>query len=79
MNVFIHKETDSDIQVLQVLFEITKAAFENHPHSAGTEPFIVGALRAANALTISPVAEVDGKVAGHAVYSPVTMPDSSPD
>ncbi len=74
--MIIRKEIESDIQTI---FEITKAAFESHPYSACTEPFIVGALRAANALTISLVAEVDGKVLGHAAFSPVTVSDCSPD
>lgn len=72
----IRKETGSDIHAI---FEITMAALENHPYSAGTEPFIFGALRVANVLTISLVAEVDGKVLGHAAFSPVTVSDCSPD
>jgi len=61
-----------------VISEITRAAFANHPHSNQTEEFIVHALRAANALTVSLVAEVGGKVTGHVAFSPVTISDSSP-
>jgi len=74
--VIIRHETPSDIEAI---FELTRAAFENHPYSIGTEQFIVNALRAAGALTLSLVAQVDGKVAGHAAFSPVTISDGSPD
>ncbi len=37
----------------------------------------MNALRAAGALTISLVAEVDGKVVGHIAFSPVTISDGS--
>jgi len=59
MNIYIRKETVSDIDVIS---EITKAAFANLPISQHTEEFIIKALRRANALTISLVAEVGGKV-----------------
>lgn len=42
-----------------------------------TEPFIIEALRAAGALTISLVAELGGQVGGHIAFSPVTMSDGS--
>jgi predicted N-acetyltransferase YhbS len=47
--MIIRNEMESDVEVI---FELTKAAFKNHPHSNHTEQFIVNALRAANALTI---------------------------
>ena len=34
-------------------------------------------MRAANALTISLVAEIDGRVVGHIAFSPVTISDDS--
>ena len=70
----IRKETQADIEVIT---EITKLAFENHPYSRNTEQFIINALRAANALTISLVAEIDGKLVGHIAFSPVTFSDGS--
>lgn len=73
-NIIIRNEKESDIETI---FEITKEAFENHPHSNHTEQFIINALRAANALTISLVAEVGGKVVGHIAFSPVTVSDGS--
>ena len=76
MKIMICNETDSDIQAI---IENAKAAFENHPYSAGTEQFIAGTLRVANVLTISLVAEVEGKALGHAPVSPVIMSDGRPE
>lgn len=36
------------------------------------------AMRAAKALTISLVAEVDGRIVGHIAFSPVTLSDGTP-
>jgi putative acetyltransferase len=74
--MIIRKEIQSDVQVIS---DITKAAFENHPYSKNTEQFIINALRKANVLTVSLVAEIDGIVAGHIAFSPVTFTDASPD
>ncbi len=72
--MIIRNETEADVEVIS---EIMRAAFEHEPHSQQTESFIVKALRAAQALTISLVAEVDGKVVGHIAFSPVTISDGS--
>jgi len=72
--MIIRKETAADIETISA---VTRAAFENHPQSKNTEQFIIKALRAANALTLSLVAEVDGRVAGHVAFSPVTISDGS--
>ena len=74
MNVIIRNEMESDIEVIS---EVVKAAFENHPYSHNTEQFIVKALRSANALTISLVAEAESRVVGHIAFSPVTISDGS--
>jgi len=74
MDMIIRNERDSDVEVI---FDVTRVAFENHPISNHTEQFIIQALRAANALTISLVAEVDGKVVGHIAFSPITISDGS--
>ncbi len=63
-------ETRNDYQAIR---EINIAAFAHHPYSHQTEHLIVEALRAAGALTLSLVAEVDGKVVGHIAFSPVTI------
>jgi putative acetyltransferase len=72
--MIIRNELESDFEAISA---VTKAAFANHPHSNQTEQFIVNALRAANALAVSLVAEVDGKVVGHIAFSPVTISDGS--
>jgi putative acetyltransferase len=72
--MIIRKERESDIEAI---FEITRAAFEGHPYSHQTEPFIIQALRAANALTVSLVAEIGGRVVGHVAFSPAAISDGS--
>jgi putative acetyltransferase len=54
------------------------AAFETLEISNHTEQFIIAALRAAKALTISLVAEADGQVIGHIAFSPLTISDGTP-
>ena len=73
--MIIRKETVSDIEAIS---EVTIAAFQNLAISNHTEQFIINALRNANAMTISLVAEVDGQVVGHIAFSPVTISDSTP-
>lgn len=72
--LIIRNEVASDIEAIS---EVTKAAFRNHPYSNNTEQFIINALRAENALTISLVAELDEKAVGHIAFSPVTFTDGS--
>jgi putative acetyltransferase len=72
--MIIRNEMESDINVIAA---VTRAAFEHHPISRHTEQFIITALRAAQALTISLVAEVDGQVVGHIAFSPATISDGS--
>lgn len=74
--MIIRNEKKSDADVIS---EITRAAFENHPYSKHTEQFIISALRNANALTVSLVAEADGRVVGHVAFSPVTISKHSCD
>jgi len=71
----IRTEASADVSAIA---EVTVAAFETLPISNHTEQFIIAALRAAEALTISLVAEVDGRVVGHIAFSSVTMSDGSP-
>ena len=44
-----------------------------------SQQFIVKALRASKALTVSLVAEADGRVIGHIAFSPVTISDGTLD
>ena len=72
--MIIRNEKESDSEVISLVIE---KAFKGHPYSENTEPFIVKALRADGALTISLVAEVEGEVVGHIAFSPVTISSSS--
>jgi putative acetyltransferase len=72
--IIIRSETDTDIDAIA---DVTIAAFKTLEVSNQTEQFIVAALRAAQALTISLVAEVDGLVVGHIAFSPVTISDGT--
>ncbi|OGQ13052.1 MAG: GNAT family N-acetyltransferase [Deltaproteobacteria bacterium RBG_19FT_COMBO_46_12] len=72
--MIIRNETVSDIEAIG---KVTIAAFQNLEISNHTEQFIISALRAANVLTVSLVAEIDGRVVGHIAFSPVTISDGS--
>jgi putative acetyltransferase len=73
--VLIRSETSADISAIA---EVTAAAFKTLAISSHTEQFIVAALRAARALTVSLVAEVAGRVVGHIAFSPLTLSDGYP-
>lgn len=75
-DVTIRNETSVDVSAIG---EVTVAAFNTLEISNHTEQFIIEALRAANALTVSLVAEMDGRVVGHIAFSPVTISDGTPD
>jgi putative acetyltransferase len=72
--IIIGNETDADIDAIT---EVTITAFETLEISNHTEQFIIEALRAAKALTVSLVAELDGRVIGHIAFSPVTISDGT--
>jgi putative acetyltransferase len=74
--MIIRKETAVDIEAIS---QVTIAAFKTLPISNHTEQFIINALRAAGALTISLVAEIDGRVVGHIAFSPVNISDGAID
>ena len=73
--IVIRNETPDDVGAIA---EVTIAAFKTLEISHHTEQFIVEALRAAQALTLSLVAETDGRVIGHIAFSPVTISDGTP-
>lgn len=73
-NILIRDEKITDFDVIS---EVTVAAFESMEISGHTEQFVVAALRDARALTVSLVAEIDGRVVGHIAFSPVTMSDGT--
>lgn len=74
--IVIHPETKADINAIT---DVTVSAFAPLEFSSHTEQFIIDALRAANALSLSLVAELDGRVVGHIAFSPVTISDGSHD
>lgn len=75
MNINVRDETPADITVIA---EVTLAAFKLLPISRQTEHFIIAALRSAGALTVSLVAELDGRVVGHIAFSPLAISDGTP-
>jgi putative acetyltransferase len=75
MPTVIRDETPADFDSIT---EVTVAAFETLAVSQHTEQFIVCALRAAGALSVSLVAELDGRIVGHIAFSPVTSSDGTP-
>ncbi len=75
-DVTIRNETSVDVSAIS---EVTVAAFNTLEISNHTEQFIIEALRVGNALTVSLVAEMDGRVIGHIAFSPVTISDGTPD
>ena len=64
LEIVIRTETSADIEAIT---KVTSAAFETLEISNHTEQFIIEALRAVKALTVSLVAELDGRVVGHVV------------
>jgi putative acetyltransferase len=72
--IVVRSETGSDIAAIT---EVTIAAFKTLEISNHTEQFIIEALRAAKALRVSLVAELDGRVIGHVAFSPVTVSDGT--
>ena len=74
LNLIIRNEVIQDIADIR---SVTKAAFRDHPHSSQTEHFIVDCLRKQDALFISLVATLNGRLVGHIAISPVVISDES--
>ncbi len=72
--IVIRNETHDDVSAIS---EVTIAAFKTLEISNHTEQFIIDALRAAKALMVSLVAEMDGRVIGHIAFSPVIISDGA--
>lgn len=72
--IAIRSETEADATAIA---EVTVAAFKTLAVSNHTEQFIIAALRAAKALTLSLVAEADRRVVGHIAFSPVAISDGT--
>ena len=76
LEIVIRPETRADRGAIT---EVTVAAFETLEISNHTEQFIIEALRAAKALTVSLVAEMNRRVIGYLAFSPVTISDGTSD
>ncbi|MGB3288226.1 MAG: N-acetyltransferase [Burkholderiaceae bacterium] len=72
MSIQLRHETPDDVAAIEA---VTVAAFADAPHASHIEQCIVRALRAANELTLSIVAEKHGQVVGHVALSAVTITD----
>jgi putative acetyltransferase len=70
MSFFVRAERHGDEAAIA---EVTRRAFEHHPHSDQTEHLIVERLRKQGALEISLVAELDEQIVGHIAFSPIGM------
>jgi putative acetyltransferase len=70
----IRPETPDDFDTIDAL---TTAAFADMPYSDGSEAECIKRLRSDGDLTLSLVAIENGKIVGHAAFSPVTLSDGS--
>ncbi|MBI5354111.1 MAG: N-acetyltransferase [Chloroflexi bacterium] len=73
--MIIRPETQQDIKAIE---QVTMSAFNGKPYSDNTEPLIIHRLREAGDLSISLVAEDEGKVVGHVAFSIVTINGNDP-
>jgi putative acetyltransferase len=64
--MIVRPEQPADFEAIR---HINIVAFADHPMSLHNEHLIVDALRAAGALDLSLVAEIDGRVIGHVAFS----------
>jgi len=60
-----------------VIHDVIEAAFKRAPHSSHTEHWIIRALKRADALAISLVAEIGHRIVGHVAISAVSITDGS--
>lgn len=72
--MWIRTETEADHTAID---GVIGAAFAQMPGGGQIERRIVDALRHDGALTLSLVADIDGRIAGQVVFSPVTIGDAS--
>lgn len=72
--MIIRPEAPSDIPAIS---QVTQAAFLTLEISQNTEHLIIDALRKAGVLTLSLVAEDQGKIIGHIAFSPIIISDGT--
>lgn len=75
LNIQVRNESKDDAEQIHL---VTVRAFQDAPHTDHTEQFIVKALREADALFPSLVAESKGHIIGHVAISPVRISDDTP-
>lgn len=75
-SIIVRPETAGDVEAIA---GVSAAAFSTPAISRHTEQFVIEALRAAGVLTLSLVAQLDGRVVWHIAFSPVSMSDGSTD
>jgi putative acetyltransferase len=73
-NITIRNETNADVKSIA---EVTLEAFKSLEQSNHTEQFIIAELRRNKALTLSLVAEAEGRVIGHIAFSPLGISDGT--
>ena len=69
VNILIRPEEPKDHRAI---FEVTQRAFAPMPFAVGDEQNLINVLRDMGALSLSLVAEQQGRVVGHVALSPVT-------
>jgi len=74
--LIVRNENENDVKAIT---DVTVSAFKTLEISQHTEQFIIVALRAARALSVSLVAEMDRSIVGHVAFSPVVISDGTPD
>jgi putative acetyltransferase len=72
--MWIRAESIADHDAIR---RVTTEAFAGAEHASGSEARIIDALRDADALACSLVADIDGRIAGHVALSPVALEDGS--
>jgi putative acetyltransferase len=55
------------------IHQLTERAFAPMAFADGTEASLIGELRASGDLTLSLVAEIDGRIVGHVAFSPASI------
>lgn len=74
-DVLIRNEAPKDYAVIS---DVTERSFRPLGFDTLNEPFVIEALRAAGALSVSLVAEFDSRVIGHIAFSPASISDGTP-
>ncbi|MGR6430719.1 GNAT family N-acetyltransferase [Rhizobium sp. PAMB 3174] len=72
--ISIRPEKEEDYSAIE---QVTRAGFLDMPFAAGYEHLIPARLRDKGALSLSLVAEAEGRIIGHAAYSAVSLSDGT--